>query len=1196
MGRFRGRDFLYQIIFVAILYFVLGHIGLKLFIPKHYEHIFFPSAGLALVAVLHGNLKLLPGVFLGALSLNLSIDSEITSATMGLALVVATAVCIQAWLGSYTIKKYTTLDWKNLKEGKDIVRFYLIGGPISCLIYPTINYFVSYCFFNSDINPLVENWLLSWIGGSLGVILLAPLLLTILYRNEEIWHNRLYQLLLPTIISIFIFIAFYSYTLNNKNTKIAESIEMSGLSIINKISSKINSYEEIISSISRMKSISPNFSYIDFKKFTLPIFKENQDLQALSWNPYILANEKITFEKKLSTELKIPNLKIFQINRTTISSASDNNDFFMPIAYISPEAENIKAIGYDIASNPVRLAAIKQAILTQKAAMTAPISLVQETGTSAGVLIINPLFRLGTDILEGVSVGVIRMQNIMSDILQINIDQGLKILIEDKYVVDGNNVLFKKDKENTDYDTQYLWERDISINGRTWKITILPSSSYIFTNQSLTPWSVLFLGILLSIALQTFLLILTGRNHTFYEKLKLSASVFDNAHEGIMITDTDGIIVDVNPKFSDITGYQKTEVIGLNANILTSDRQSDLFYDEMWSNLVHFGHWQGEISNVKKNGDLFIELLTISSIADYRGKRSYYVGLFSDITLNKAQQQTLELMAHYDPLTGLPNRVLFIDRAQQAMTINHQNNTLLAFCFLDIDNFKKINDTYGHHIGDQLLTEIAYRIKSCIHAEDTVSRLGGDEFTILLRNLTSKNDCIDKINTIFSSLATPFKFKQITLTITTSCGITLYPIDNTSLDTLIRHADQAMYKAKLAGRNQYQFFDLSYDLDTTQKYIHLKEIAKALDLNQFTLYYQPKVNMATGHIFGLEALIRWNHPTKGLVSPAEFLPLIEGSDVELHIGNWVIDQALRQMQAWADIGIKLEVSVNISSYHLESLAFTESLAEKLRAYPLVCPGNIQLEILETSSLGDLNKVNHILRTCHEQLGVQIALDDFGTGYSSLTHLSNLISQTIKIDQSFIRNMLDDPNNFSIIDGIIGLTEAFNRDTIAEGVETTEHGLMLLSMGCICAQGYHIARPMPASEFPEWLFNYSPNLDWIDFANNEHSARATMLFQMHLVAKRWYSLLEMSLTAMEYKLPILDPLHCLFAALLARATKEQLFDNVELVRLDKAHVDLHRHADIAMSFFLSEQYDDARETLISVNSIYHNLDTILNELA
>jgi integral membrane sensor domain MASE1 len=268
MSRFRGSDFLYQIIFIAILYYMLGHIGLKLFIPKDYEYVFFPAAGLALVAILHGDIKLLPGVFLGALSLNLSIIPEMTTDTIGFALIGSLAVCLQAWLGSYAIKKLTTVNWKILNESKDIVWFYLIGGPLSCLIYPIISYFASYYIFNSDITPLIENWLLSWLGGSLGVILLAPLLLTILYRNEEIWHNRLSQSLLPTIISILIFIAFYSYTLHNKNTRITESIGMSGLSIINKINNKINTYEEIIASISRMKSISPNFSYNDFKQFT----------------------------------------------------------------------------------------------------------------------------------------------------------------------------------------------------------------------------------------------------------------------------------------------------------------------------------------------------------------------------------------------------------------------------------------------------------------------------------------------------------------------------------------------------------------------------------------------------------------------------------------------------------------------------------------------------------------------------------------------------------------------------------------------------------------------------------------------------------------------------------------------------------------------------------------------------------------
>lgn len=1180
---------------VAALFFLLGSISLKLSIPPGYATIIFPPAGLALVAALRGGHKLLPGVFLGSLSLNLLINSEPTDTNTLIAVLIATGATLQAWLGAYALKKYTQIDWQSLNTKMDVFWFYLVGGPISCLVSASLGCLSLYFLSDIPIDTIPKSWLFWWVGDSIGVIMAAPILLAIVFRKEEIWHNRLSQSLLPTVIAITISIAIFGSTLQNENRQLSESINKVGNSILNKINIKVKTYDEIIASIARMKSTYPETSYKEFTQYSAPVLDVNKELQALSWNPFVLASERDAFEKKLSLELNRPNLKIMHRAESNELSASPENSFYMPIGYIYPAQGNEKAIGFDIASNAIRLDAIEKAISTGKPAMTAPISLVQEAGTSAGVLIIHPLFRKNSTILEGAAVGVVRMQNIMSGILQAYIEQGLKIAIDDKNSADGYKTLYQDGPKNTSYSIDHLWQGEVDLGSRTWQVRVYPSANYISQNQSFTPWQVLFVGILLSIALQTFLLIFTGRHHAFYERLKMSASVFKNAHEGIMITDTNGTIVDVNPKFSDITGYSKSEIVGINASILSSNHHSEEFYTNMWSKLQSPGYWQDEIWNKRKNGDIFAEFLTISSIADFKGNRSYYVGLFSDITTSKEQQKSLELMAHYDPLTGLPNRVLFADRAKQAVAHSKRTNTLLAVCFLDIDRFKQINDMHGHHTGDLLLTEVANRIQLSIRDENTVSRIGGDEFSILLGDLSSKDDCAKTVNRILMSLADPFVFDNVTLNITGSCGITVYPSDNADLDTLVRHADQAMYKAKLAGRNQYQFFDLSHDTNATQKYLRLQEILEALTLKQFVLFYQPKVNMKTGDVFGLEALIRWNHPSKGMISPMEFLPLLDGTDLELEVGDWVINEALLQMQEWTTAGLSMEVSVNISPHHLHSSTFVESLGKILKKYPAVRPGNLQLEILESSAFGDLQKVNHILQVCREKLGVQIALDDFGTGYSSLTHLRNLTSQTIKIDQSFVRDILDDANDFSIVDGIIGLTKSFSLDVIAEGVETTEHGLMLLSMGCTLAQGYHIARPMPATQFAQWLEHYSPVEAWTHFASVKLSAKNSLLLQAHLVMGHWYSQFERAMASPESAPSIAKNAQKQQAVFMAKALKEKLFERSEFELLESAHNNLHQKTDIALATYHEHSKEESAQALKEAKESYRQFLDLLKEL-
>ena len=566
------------------------------------------------------------------------------------------------------------------------------------------------------------------------------------------------------------------------------------------------------------------------------------------------------------------------------------------------------------------------------------------------------------------------------------------------------------------------------------------------------------------------------------DQLQLAARFFKQAHEGIMVTDATGTIVDVNPTFTKITGYSYENAVGNNPQKLNWTIQPPDFFVDMLKSIKERGYWRGETWSLKKNGDQFAEKLTVSALTNESGLTTHYVYLLSDITESKQQQQQLEQLAHYDPLTNLPNRVLFADRFSQVIAHCKRTSNQLAVCFLDLDDFKSVNDTHGHDMGDQLLMEVAKRIKTVLREGDTASRQGGDEFTLLLGGIKSIAHCEQILSRIQNALALPYVISEHKFEISASLGVTLYPTDNADLGTLLRHADQAMYQAKSAGKNQFHFFNAEQDQKLKEKTHLLDEIQQALINNDLVLYYQPKVNMRTGEVFGAEALLRWLHPQKGLVPPLDFLPLIDGAALEIQIGNWVINQGLQQLDDWNKQGIALEVSVNIASHHLLSPTFIAELESALARYPAVQPNRLQLEILESSALSDVNTISTIIATCQNSYGVSIALDDFGTGYSSLTHLKNLSANAIKIDKSFVRDMLSDADDYAIINGVIGLANAFNLDLIAEGVETNEHGLMLLKMGCEQAQGYGIARPMPAEDVTIWLSNYKVNDEWVAFSN------------------------------------------------------------------------------------------------------------------
>ena len=602
-----------------------------------------------------------------------------------------------------------------------------------------------------------------------------------------------------------------------------------------------------------------------------------------------------------------------------------------------------------------------------------------------------------------------------------------------------------------------------------------------------------------------------SENKARESRLKLAASVFSHAHEGIVITDAEGNIVDVNTTFSRITGYTREEAVGQNPRFLKSGRQSEDFYRAMWSELVARGHWEGEVWNRHKNGRLYAERLSITAVQDVIDASLHYVALISDITELKEHQQRLERMAHYDALTGVPNRVLLADRLNLAIAQARRHKRGLALVYLDIDGFKEVNDIHGHETGDQLLITLAHRLRDALREGDTLARLGGDEFVAVLTDLGGRDECELILTRLLNAAATPIDVRQNTFQLSASLGVTLFPQDGGDADTLLRHADQAMYQAKQAGKNRYHLFDPEKDRQTRTHHQSLDRIAQAIAQDEFELYFQPKVNMRTGGIVGAEALLRWRHPERGMVLPGDFLPLIEDSEHMARLDDWVLNAALAQMAAWHARGLDIAVGVNISAHYLQQADFLPNLEQRLAAYPTVRPDCLELEVVETAALEGITRISSLIEGC-QALGVHFSLDDFGTGYSSLTYLRRLPANVLKIDQSFVRDMLWDSGDLAIVEGIIGLAAAFRRTVIAEGVETAEHGELLLRLGCDLAQGYGIARPMPAGELPAWIATWRPPAAWSSAHNMAARREELPLTYAEVDHRNWFKSLENFLSA------------------------------------------------------------------------------------
>ncbi len=557
-----------------------------------------------------------------------------------------------------------------------------------------------------------------------------------------------------------------------------------------------------------------------------------------------------------------------------------------------------------------------------------------------------------------------------------------------------------------------------------------------------------------------------SKRQEFQEKLHLSANVIENAIDGIMLTEQNGTIIQVNPSFTAITGYSAEETIGGNPRILKSDRHEDKFYKNMWDSLLRDGKWQGEIWNRRKNGDTYPEWLSITAIKNSKQKTTHYVAVFHDISEIKRSQEELQYQAYHDPLTHLPNRELFNDRLRKAIEHNKRHHDKLALLYLDLDDFKNINDVHGHFIGDLLLKEVAKVLVENCRAEDTVARLGGDEFVILMPTANSPGNVVDTSKRILKLLSEPFSINNIEIFAGVSIGITFYPDDGDNTETLIKNADMAMYQAKKAGKNMFKVFTQELDIALQARMAMEIALRKAIEREEFSVFYQPKVNLYSGEMVGCEALIRWQDSYGNIISPVAFIPLAEETKLIIPIGEWVLRTSCRQAKLWHNKGYPLKVAVNLSVHQFKSDDFAK-LVESILEETGLPPSGLELEVTESILMEDEENAIAILNQLRK-LGVTIAIDDFGTGYSSLAYLKKLPIDILKIDRSFIMDIPESQEDMAITRAILSMSKSLGLKVVAEGVETQEHLDFLRKHKCEMMQGYLFSAPVPVEKFDNIL--------------------------------------------------------------------------------------------------------------------------------
>jgi len=852
------------------------------------------------------------------------------------------------------------------------------------------------------------------------------------------------------------------------------------LSVLN---TEINKNIDVLNKLKHFFLSSKNVDREEFKKITKEFLENNKKIKSLSWIPLVKNNERIKYEKSAQKE----GYKEFQFNEIgLLGQMEERGDSlqYYPIYYIEPLRENKAILGLDLFSDKDKAEAILSSLKTGKITEISKIRLFSEKNKKGEFLLLNPVYKENLNPKKkilGFILGVFKIDDIINSSFDLLTKNNLDFQIYDPIKNINIPIYTTKDyfeRENSYQFSNLYSENFIESSNQNWKIKFIPGKLFFLNEFIKLDWTIFIFFNLITLMFSRSIYNKTKYTHKIkkltensaedHKKLRLFAHIIENIPEGIMITDKYNKIISINDSFLKTTGYRKKDLIGSNPKILTSNHHTPFFYKEMWNSIKYKGSWRGEIWDRRKNGKVHPGWLNIITIQDIKKTNNidYYVGMFSDLSNQEHIRKQIQHLAYYDSLTDLPNRGLFHSKAKNLIIDADIEKTKIAFVFLDLDRFKNINDALGHSAGDELLKEVAKSLKEIKLEDEIVSRFGGDEFVILIPNFDLIDDLNKRIISILNVFQSPFNIDGKELFVTSSIGVSLYPLNGDSLDELIKNADTAMYFAKKSGKNNFKFYTKNMNSKSIKNLGLENKMRQALQDEEFHLEYQPQISTITHKITSCEALIRWNSPEFGTISPDEFISIAEDSGFIVPITRWILEKVFYDLKKIIQIDPNIYISINISGYQIKHSDLPKMIEEVLEQEKIDLK-HIELELTESVLMDDVFKNEKIMSKLKD-LNIKLAIDDFGTGYSSLSYLKKFPIDRLKIDRSFIDGITNNEEDKIIVKTIISMAHTLGFKTIGEGVETKQQFDFLKAYKCDEVQGYYFSKPVSIEKIKEYL--------------------------------------------------------------------------------------------------------------------------------
>lgn len=1075
---------------LALLYWAVGYPAIHLAIPPGYTAPFFPPAGIALAALLVFGLRLWPAVFAGSALIQLATAWPLLGnpgwSLLG-PLAVPVGATLQAVVGVLLARRLLA-PADMLDTAGAVMRFLGVCVPLSGLVCSTIG--VSALVWAGVIPgaDALFNWWTWWTGDTLGMLVAAPLTLVFIGRPAQDWRRRRLGVVLPMSIALVLLALAYQQVVSWEQSRLRAQFERDSSHLSGLLRKRLEEQVDMVRSIERLLLASDHVSRDDFREFVAPWMRNHPGTRSFTWNRHVPHAARAAFEQEMREE-HLVDYRILDRDASGRTHLAATRSEYFPVVHVEPEEGNRTVLGMDPLSFPIAGEAIERSLSSGQPAVSARLRLVQEPREPHAVVLYQAVFATAEDASTRVPLGLVSaalgMDDLLAPISGQAAAQGIALQLTDQGAEDAPALLAGGDraKESVWPDEALTHTVRIDFAGREWALQTRALPQYTESLRSWAAWATIAVGVLASGMLGALLLITTGNRRRIEALVERRTAELEAASARLHENQT--ALVDAQRiarlgSWETITGRE-----GLNASVelhlllaCTSDRLSSLddlvdaiapaSRSALLDAIEHAAAGSGRIMLDCNTEGLPRRTLQFRIEGEHvDGRLQRIRGTAQDVTALREAEARIRYLARFDPLTGLLNRSAWQDHAQDVLRHAVRHEDRCAILFLDLDDFKRVNDSLGHAAGDRLLTQVAGRLSGCVREEDLVARIGGDEFVILLPRIAHAEEPARVAERVLEALARPLQIDGQPLHVGGSIGIALYPADGGEIDSLLKHADTAMYEAKEAGRNAYRFFLPEMTQRVTHRLQIEAELRSAIEIGELRLHYQPQIDAESGRVCGCEALVRWQHPERGLISPDQFIPFAEQSGLIVPLGEWVLREACLQQVRWRDAGLPpLDVAINISALQFRRRDFVATVARVL-AETGADPARIELEITESA----LMDASAELVASFDQLvglGLTLALDDFGTGYSSLSYLKRLPLRRLKIDRSFVDGLPDHPEDVAITSATLSLARDLGLEVVAEGVETLEQRSYLSSRGCRAMQGYLFSKPLGVREFGEWF--------------------------------------------------------------------------------------------------------------------------------